>query len=58
MTVQPVAVTLNRRVILLVLAIIAAAIGAFLEFAKVDVSANVIFGLLFLSLVFGWAAFL
>jgi len=59
MAVQPgTNISLNRRIIFLVLAILGAAIVAFLEFAKVNVQANVISGLFALSLVFGWAAFL
>lgn len=55
---QPVAISLNRRVILLVLAIICFAIDAFLAFAKVTAPSNVEAGLLYLGLVFFAAAFL
>jgi len=54
----PVNVSVSRHLIFLILAIVAAVIGAFLEFARIDVQANVILGLVFLSLAFGWAAFL
>jgi hypothetical protein len=52
------AITFNRRVILLVLAIICFAIDAFLAFAKVSVQGSVAAGLLYLGLVFFAGAFL
>jgi hypothetical protein len=58
MAVAPGSVTINRHLILFVLAIICFAIDAFLEFAKVAVQGNVVFGLLFLGLVFFAGAFL
>lgn len=58
MAVPPGSVTLNRHLILFVLAIVCFAIDAFLEFAKVAASGNVVEGLLFLGLVFFAAAFL
>ena len=59
MAVQPgPVIALNRRLILLVLAIICFAIDCFLAFAKVAAPGNVIEGLLYLGLVFFAAAFL
>ena len=62
MAVQPTqpgtAISLNRRVILLVLAIICFAIDAFLFFAKVNATADVEDGLFALGLVFFAGAFL
>lgn len=59
MAVPPAAsISLNRRIILLVLAIVCFAIDAFLEFAKVSAQGNVVLGLLFLGLVFFAGAFL
>lgn len=55
---QPVAISVSRHVILLVLAILAFAIGAFLEFAKIAVQINVIWGLLFLGLALFAGSFL
>jgi hypothetical protein len=58
MAVQPGAsISLNRRVIFLILAIVCFAIDAFLFFAKVTASANVEDGLIALGLVFFAAAF-
>jgi hypothetical protein len=58
MAVQPgPVIALNRRLILLVLAIICFAIDCFLAFAKVAVDANVSAGLLYLGLVFFAGAF-
>lgn len=52
----PVAVTVNRHLILFVLAIICFAIDTFLEFAKISVQTNVTLGLAFLGSVFFAAA--
>jgi hypothetical protein len=57
MAVAPGSVTLNRHLILFVLAIICFAIDAFLAFAKVTAPGNVEAGLLYLGLVFFAGAF-
>lgn len=56
MAVTPV-VSINRHLILFILAIVCFAIDCFLAFAKVAVDANVSAGLLYLGLVFFAAAF-
>jgi len=57
MAVSP-GITVSRRLLFLVAAIICFVIDCFFEFAKISVQANVIYGLLFLGLAFFAAAFL